>query len=329
MFVDEVTITLKAGHGGPGKVSFFPFMGGPDGGNGGKGGNIFVKGTSDLFALAKYKATPFWKAEDGVMGGSNKKSGRIGNDVTIIVPNGTILTEKTLGEVIEIKNEEPVLVCRGGIGGLGNDALKSARNTTPKKAQGGRPGEEKEFNTVLKLIADFGFIGLPNAGKSSLLNELTNANAKIGNYAFTTVEPNLGVYNKKVIADIPGLIEGASTGKGLGIKFLKHIEKVTLLFHCITSESDDVVRDYEIVRKEMAKFNPELLSKPEIILVTKSDLCDKKTLAKNVKLLKKKNSNVEVVSIHDLDAINKIKAIIDSTSLGSPHEQQPEPSLQA
>ena len=284
MFIDEVEITLRAGHGGAGKVSFYPGLkSGPDGGNGGKGGDIYLKVTSDLTALNQFSREKFLRAEGGEPGGSNRKFGKDGKDLEISLPLGTSLIDKTSGEEIELNDlNQKVLVCKGGLGGRGNFEFKSSRRTTPMFAQKGLPGEEKHFKVVLKSIADFGLIGLPNAGKSSLLNELTAAKAKIADYPFTTLEPNLGVLGSpstppgrsgrgKILADIPGLIEGASEGKGLGIKFLKHIEKVSLLLHCIEADSDDLVRDYHTVMEELKSFNPALLKKKEIILVTKSD----------------------------------------------------------
>lgn len=309
MFVDEVSIILKAGHGGAGKVSFFPFMGGPDGGNGGRGGDVYLSSTSDLFALGRFTHKNLWQATDGLMGRSNTKTGADGKDIEVIFPQGSILVETTTGETIEISAEtKRLLICRGGKGGMGNHDLKSARDTTPKHAQLGLPGEAKEFSVVLKLIADFGLIGLPNAGKTSLLNELTKADAKVGNYPFTTLEPNLGICEHKVIADIPGLIEGASQGKGLGDKFLKHIEKVAVLFHCISSDSVDIAKDYQTIRNELEKFNPELLTKKEIILLTKTDLTENSK--KQIAILKKFNPEIIPINILDEEALIKIRNII-------------------
>lgn len=313
MFVDEVEITLTAGHGGPGKASFYHYRRGPDGGNGGRGGDVYLQGTSDLTALERYAHQKDFKAENGQNGSVNTKDGEQGKDLVLLMPVGTELTNEELGEVIVINSpEEKILVCRGGLGGLGNAALKSARNTTPEKAQSGLPGEEKTFQVVLRLIADVGLIGLPSAGKSSLLNELTNAQAKIGNYPFTTLEPNLGVMENKdgsrlILADVPGLIEGAAEGKGLGIKFLKHIEKVKILAHCLAVDSQDLLADYETIRQELGKFNEELLKKKEIILLTKTDLVDEATLKEKLKILKKLKKTVIPVSIYDLDKINALQ----------------------
>lgn len=306
MLIDEVEITLKGGHGGTGKVSFYPkAKAGPDGGNGGRGGDLYIKVVSDLTALNQLSRKKELAAEDGQPGGSFLKSGRDGRDLEIVMPVGTSLIDKDNGEVRELgKIGERVLTCKGGLGGRGNYEFRSSRNTTPMKAQSGLPGEEHRFKVVLKLIADFGLIGLPNAGKSSLLNELTSANVKTAEYPFTTLEPNLGVLDHKIIADIPGLIEGASSGKGLGFRFLKHIEKVGTLLHCISSQSENVVKDYQVVREELGKFNPELLEKPEIILLTKVDLGGLKKKKKLEKLKRK----ILSVSIYDWDSIEKLRA---------------------
>lgn len=317
MLIDEAELTLRAGHGGPGKVSFVLSRnqkGGPDGGNGGRGGDIYIKVTSDLTALTRYSREKFIAAGNGESGDSNKKSGSDGNNIEVVVPIGTVLINQENEEEIELNDlDQKILICKGGLGGKGNFELKSSRNTTPMRAQKGLQGVEKRFKVVLKLIADFGLIGLPNAGKSSLLNEFTAANAKVANYPFTTLEPNLGVFDGRVIADIPGLIEGASEGKGLGIKFLKHIEKVKLLLHCISAQSEDVISDYKTVLGEMKSFNPELLQKEEILLLTKTDLVDKKEVEKKMKVLQKLKKSVYPVSIHDWDSLEKLKHLLSGS----------------
>ena len=249
--------------------------------------------------LYQFSRQDFFAAENGVPGWNNVKSGGKGNDLEIVLPVGTSLINRDTGKTVAelTKVDQRIKLLKGGDGGKGNYEFRSSRNTTPMKAQKGFPGESMNLTLNLKLIADFGLVGLPNAGKSSLLNELTNSNAKIGNYAFTTLSPNLGVVNGKVIADIPGLIEGASEGKGLGINFLKHIEKVKVLIHCIDATSVDYERDYEIIRKELGKYNEELLKKKEIILLCKSDLVAK---------LKKFKKAVPI-SIHDFASIEKLK----------------------
>src|SRR3989344_55434 len=227
MLVDEIDIIVQGGKGGKGCVSFVGKTdGGPDGGDGGRGGDVYIQAISDLYALNQFVAKNFRGAQDGKEGSSNKKSGAAGNDIAILLPIGTVITDAKDKKVELNELDKKILIARGGLGGRGNAFFKSSTKTTPKYAQPGLRGERKNLALKLKLIADFGLIGLPNAGKSSLLNELTNAAVKIGNYPFTTLEPNLGVCNGKIIADIPGLIEGASEGKGLGHRFLKHIEKV-------------------------------------------------------------------------------------------------------
>ena len=250
-------------------------------------------------------------AENGEEGGKNRRYGRDGKDTEIGMPVGTLLIDKDSGEEFELNNVgEKILLCKGGLGGRGNAELANSRNTTPKYAQRGLPGKERSLQVILKLIADFGLIGLPNAGKSSLLNELTAAKVKVADYPFTTLEPNLGVFQGKIVADIPGLIEGAAEGRGLGIKFLKHIEKVGLLLHTVSSESEDMVGSYSTVRKEMGEFNPGLLQKKEIILITKSDLVSKEELEKRVKLMKRLKKPILPVSIYDWESLEKLKDIL-------------------
>lgn len=309
MLIDEIAITIRGGHGGAGKVSFGRmFRSGPDGGNGGRGGDVYIRATSDLTALNRYSQNPHIKAEDGEPGGRNRVSGSRGKDEEILVPIGTTLTEVHTGELLEFTNtDQKVLVCKGGLGGRGNFELKSSRNRAPDFAQHGLPGEYKEFQAVLKFLAQYGLVGLPNAGKSSLLNELTNAHAQVGAYPFTTLEANLGVLHGKVIADIPGLIEGASTGKGLGIKFLKHIEKVEKILHCVAADSADVNADFETVSRELEIFDSRLAAKDRIIILTKIDLIDKKDVQYKSKQLSPHGYPVIPVSIHDWDSLKKLE----------------------
>ncbi|MDO8618966.1 MAG: GTPase ObgE [Candidatus Daviesbacteria bacterium] len=306
MLTDEVEIIIQGGKGGPGHVSFIGRYGGPDGGDGGRGGDVYVKVTSDIYALNRFVSQSEFKAENGQTGRSANRSGLAGKDLTIEMPVGTFITDQ-FGIETELRElNKVILLAKGGLGGRGNSFFKSSANTTPRYSQPGLPGEEKKLNLKLKLIADFGLIGLPNAGKSSLLNEFTNADAKVASYPFTTLEPNLGVIKGKVLADIPGLIEGASEGKGLGHRFLKHIEKVSVILHCISSESADPLQDYEIVHQELEKYNPELIKKQEIIILTKSDLGEAKELAKKVKILKKFKKKIIPVSIHDWDSLQAL-----------------------
>ena len=255
--------------------------------------------------LNQFSRETFFSAENGQPGENNNRSGKKGQDLEITLPIGTEIKDLKTGKIILHLNKKDTFIklLNGGDGGLGNFEFRSARNTTPMYAQDGQPGEILEASLDLKLIADFGLIGLPNTGKSSLLNELTGAKAKTANYAFTTLSPNLGVFESHIIADIPGLIEGASGGKGLGIGFLKHIEKVKILIHCIDATSDDYNRDYKTVRAEISKFNKELLNKKEIILLTKSDLIESETKFKKAFL----------ISVYDFESIKKIKKILSQS----------------
>lgn len=315
MLVDDVTILVKAGNGGNGKVSFKrnaqTAKGGPDGGNGGKGGDVYIVGVTDVSALQTFTYKKKAEAEDGVNGGKQKLFGRKGQDMIVNVPLGTVVKDLSNNTQFEVNNiNDKILIAKGGIGGRGNDVFKSATNQTPKFAETGEKGEVKQLKLELKLIADIGLIGLPNAGKSSLLEVLTNAHPKIGDYPFTTLEPNLGVMEGMIVADIPGLIEGASGGKGLGDKFLRHIERTRILFHCIDSTSADIVKDYNVVREELKNFNPQLLDKKEIILLTKIDKVDLKEVKKAEKELTKINKNICLVSIYDDKSLSALASII-------------------
>ncbi len=312
MLIDTAEVIFKGGNGGNGKVSFRKHKKGPDGGNGGDGGNLYVLAVSDLKLLNQFTRENAFFAENGIPGASNQKSGRNGEDLEIKLPVGTsIIDKESCKEIFDLAKEgERILVCNGGKGGLGNWEFRSTENPVPKHAEPGQKGEVKELILSLKIIADFGLIGLPNAGKSSLLNELTGAHEKTANYPFTTLSPALGVFEHKVLADIPGLIEGASTGKGLGIGFLKHVEKVKVLLHCISCESEDVQKDYKTVRTELGTFNPKMLEKKEVILLTKSDLVDEKYLENAKKLLKSKSNQIITVSINDWNSIQNLKKIL-------------------
>ena len=312
MLIDEVEIIVEGGHGGAGSVSFIGKHGGPDGGDGGKGGDVYVEATTDLYALNRFLSKSTLSAENGKPGAERLKSGNGGEDLVIIVPVGTVLIEESGIEIDLNDLDKKILLVKGGLGGRGNAFFKSSRNTTPEYAQSGLPGEEKKLNLKLKLIAEFGLIGLPNAGKSSLLNEITNAEAKIGDYPFTTLEPNLGMLNGKILADVPGLIEGASEGKGLGHRFLKHIEKVKLLLHCISSESEDLLKDYQVIHKELKAYNPMLLEKDEIILLTKSDLLETKEMEKKIKLLSKTKKKIVPLSIHNWESLQELIELLSN-----------------
>lgn len=319
MLIDDVTITLKAGNGGNGSIHFFkaghnPF-GGPDGGNGGKGGDIYITATHNLSDLSQFSHTKKITAQNGVHGSGKKMHGRNGDDVEILVPLGTTIIDLTNDKTVELQKEmKPFLIAKGGVGGRGNDEFKSPTNRAPQIAEDGEQGQEKQVRLILKLIAQVGLIGKPNAGKSSLLSVLTNADPKIGNYPFTTLEPNLGVIQtdsqRIVLADIPGLIEGAHSGKGLGTKFLKHIEKTELLVHCIDITEEDLSETYQTIRNEFSSYEQGvLLKKPEIILLTKTDLVQSDRIDKAVSSLKKFGKQIFTTSIYDPESLSIIKSI--------------------
>lgn len=314
MLLDDVKIKISAGHGGKGAVAFNTNLKslGPTGASGGKGGSIFAEGISDVSALNQFKFKKEIKAENGKDGRSQFRDGHDGADVALKLPTGTVIHNLTNGNDIEITNiGERIRLAQGGIGGKGNFHFRSSRNTSPKQFQKGMPGEEFELRLELKLIADVGFIGLPNAGKSSMLKALTNAKSKVANYPFTTLEPNLGAYYELILADIPGLIEGSSVGRGLGIKFLRHIERTKILFHFISVESQNISADYKIIRNELELYKKELLEKPEYLFLTKTDLADKKSIAEESAELKKINPGVISISIYDQESIKKIQKILN------------------
>jgi len=312
MLIDRAEVTFKAGDGGNGKSSYRTHMKGPDGGNGGDGGNLYVVAKNDLRLLNQFSRVTYFSAGNGEPGGVNRMSGKAGKDLIIYLPVGTsIIDKKTKQELWDLnKADEKILIARGGKGGLGNWEFRMEQMIPPKPGTVGEKVSPRELILSLKLIADFGLIGLPNAGKSSLLNELTGAHAKTANYAFTTLSPSLGMYEGHVLADIPGLIEGASSGRGLGIGFLKHVEKVKILLHCLSCESTDVVKDYETVRAELGKFNSALLDKNEILLLTKTDLVDEKYIKSASKKLSKKVSQILPVSINDFESLEKLKNLL-------------------
>jgi GTP-binding protein len=312
MLIDEVDITIRAGHGGAGKVSFDGH--GPNGGNGGKGGDVYITVTSDLKALNQFSCEKNVSAKDGMPGLDGRSYGKKGHDVILQLPIGTTLTNTDTGQSLELSDlNQSILICKGGLGGRGNSELKSSKNRSQDYAQPGLSGEYKKFRVVLRFIADYGLIGLPNAGKSSLLNELTNANATVGAYPFTTLEANLGAFDQKIIADIPGLIEGASKGRGLGMKFLKHIEKVKILLHCISCESEDVMFDYDTINQELEKYNSGLITKKRIILLTKTDLVDRKVIEDKINKLTAMKHLIYPVSIYEQESMKRVKQALRST----------------
>ena len=317
-FLDQVKIFVKAGDGGSGSPSFrrekFIEFGGPDGGDGGKGGSVILKSERNLNTLIDYRYQQHFKAKRGEDGKGKNQTGKGGKDLFLSVPIGTQVFEednKTL--IFDFKKEkDEFTVAIGGKGGFGNTKFKSSTNRAPRKFTKGTKGEEFWIWLQLKTIADIGIIGLPNAGKSSLLGSMTSANPKIANYKFTTINPNLGVaiYDDKEItlADIPGLIEGAHTGVGLGIKFLKHVERCKTLLHLIDISNDDLIKSYKQIRRELGEYSKELLRKKEIIVLNKIDLLSKEDLKiKKKKFEEKLRKKIFELSTLDKKLINKLK----------------------
>lgn len=314
MLTDDVTIHVDAGKGGDGVVNFSKVVmtHGPTGGDGGKGGNIVVKGVTDIGALRPFRTKKKIEAQDGQRGGQNMRTGADGKDGIVIVPVGTVVHDLTNKKDYEITNtSDELVIAKGGNGGFGNYHYRSSRNTSPDRANPGEPGESTDVRLELKLIADIGLVGYPNVGKSTFLNELTNASSKVANYQFTTLEPHLGVYYELILADIPGIIEGASKGKGLGHKFLRHIERTKTLFHFVAADSENPVGDYEAIRSELGEYNTDLLKKPEWIIVSRSDEKSPEEIKKIVSELKEKNPNIVSLSILDEGSVEEVKNILN------------------
>jgi GTP-binding protein len=320
-FLDQAKIYIKAGNGGSGSASFrrekFVEYGGPDGGDGGDGGSIIVESDRNLNTLIDFRYAQHFKAQHGKPGSKRNKTGANGEDLILKVPLGTQLYEEDNNTLIYdfTKNKEKYLVASGGKGGLGNVRFKSSTNRAPRKKTNGKLGEEFWIWLQLKVIADIGIIGKPNAGKSSLLAALTRAKPKIANYPFTTINPNLGVsyYGGKEItlADIPGLVEGAHKGIGLGDKFLRHIERCKILLHLIDLSEDDLLNSYKKIKSELSNYDKDLIKKKEIIFFNKSDLLDDNEINEKLKEFKKKiKTKYEVVSIYSNKDIQKIKKLL-------------------
>jgi len=322
-FLDQVKIFIKAGDGGSGSPSFrrekFIEFGGPDGGDGGKGGSIILKSERNLNTLIDYRYQQHFKAKRGGNGKGKNQTGKGGDDLYLKVPIGTqIFEEDNQTLIFDFKREDYKFVAAsGGKGGFGNTRFKSSTNRAPKKFTKGTKGEEFWIWLQLKTIADIGIIGLPNAGKSSLLASITSATPKIANYKFTTLNPNLGVAvyddTEIILADIPGLIEGAHTGVGLGIKFLKHIERCKTLLHLIDVNEDDLINIYKQVRSELKEYSKDLIKKEELVVFNKIDLIDKKTLNEKIKKFENKiKKKVLTLSTINKSSVSKIKSKIIS-----------------
>ena len=317
-FVDYVKINIYSGNGGKGSAHFrrekYITKGGPDGGDGGRGGHIIFVTDKSLWTLYHFKFKKHFKCGHGGDGSGSRSTGADGEDVIIRVPIGTVIKDFKTNNIIHetIEDGEEKIILKGGKGGLGNWNFRSSTNQAPRYAQPGIKGEEKQLVLELKLLADVGLVGFPNVGKSTLLKTLTSAKPKIGNYEFTTLKPNLGIveyrdFKSFVIADIPGIIEGASEGRGLGHYFLRHIERNSVLLFLLSSESDDVVKQYEVLLNELKKYNPELLDKQRLIAISKSDLLDEKQISKIKKNISNKIKDVPFEFISSVSNIGLIE----------------------
>jgi len=320
-FLDQAKIYVKAGDGGSGSAGFrrekFIEFGGPDGGDGGQGGSIIFVADRNLNTLIDFRYQQHFKAEKGKDGKGKKKTGKSGKDLILKVPIGTQIYEEDNNTLIEDLSspEQKIIIANGGKAGLGNVRFKSSTNRTPRKKTDGSKGESFWIWLQLKVIADIGIIGMPNSGKSSLLSVLTSAKPKIANYPFTTINPNLGVsiYNNKevTLADIPGLIEGAHEGVGLGDKFLRHIERCKNILHLIDITNDDLVENYSKVRKELFKYGNKLVKKKEIIVFNKIDMLDEENINNKIKNFRKKiNKKIHSVSVLNHKGLNSIKKLL-------------------
>lgn len=311
MLVDEIELRLEAGDGGRGAVAFTKvrLAQGPNGGDGGRGADVYFEGVSDINALAALSNKKIIQASDGENGRGSFVDGKRGEDLFVRIPVGTSILNTDTGFIQEMDAVgQRILAAGGGKGGRGNFKFRSPVNTTPREFEYGTEGDVANYRLSLKLIADVGLVGLPNAGKSSLLNELTRARSRVANYPFTTLEPHLGSYYGTIIADIPGLIEGASEGKGLGDKFLKHIERTRELFHLVSAQSHDPVHDYRIVEQELRKYDPRLPEKPTRVFVSKCDEVSKERLAEILAALEAIGVHATPISVlepHTLEPLKK------------------------
>lgn len=295
MFADKVTVEVAAGKGGNGRTSFRSTRGvakgGPDGGDGGDGGSVLIVAGHNTNTLSKYRTNKLWRAEDGTGGGTNRRHGARGENTILSVPPGTSICHDGQLMADLTQDGDEAIVAHGGKGGFGNSHFKSSVRQSPKFAELGEPGEEKELVLELKMVADVGLVGLPNAGKSTLLSVVSNAKPEIANYPFTTLIPNLGVVDIDnstfLMADIPGLIEGASKGKGLGDEFLRHVERTRLLLHLIDVTSVDVVKDYQTIQAELQNYKIDLSDRPQLIVLTKSESVQEPELKRKIALLAK------------------------------------------
>lgn len=310
-FVDELKIFAKAGTGGDGVVRWrqdkFEDRGGPAGGDGGRGADVYIEGVKDSGLLSSYTHDTRFLAPNGEAGAKKKMKGEDGEDLYIKLPVGSVVTNLENGEVYELTEEgQKILILKGGKGGLGNEHFKSSVNTTPYESTPGKPGEQGHFQIELRLFADLGLVGYPNAGKSTLINAVTNSKSKIGAYAFTTLDPHLGMLQEFVIADIPGIIEGASEGKGLGVKFLKHIKRTKTIAHLVSFENENMIETYKNIRKELENYDKDLAQKDEVIILTKTDMTTPDVIEKTKKEFEKLNKPVFVMSAFDDESVKMV-----------------------
>ena len=335
MFTDYTKIVIKSGNGGNGAISFrrekYVAAGGPDGGDGGKGGDVYFKVDKDKNTLIDFRYNKKYKATDGENGSGARCSGKAGKDIIIGVPIGTVIKDNTTGKVIAdlSKPEQTECVLKGGRGGRGNQHFATSTRQVPRFAEDGEPGEEKEVILELKLLADVGLLGFPNAGKSTFLSHVTDARPKIANYQFTTLEPNLGVVKSKdgtsfVIADIPGIIEGASSGVGLGLQFLRHVERTRLLLHLIDIsgiEGRNPIQDFKIINQELKKYSEKLASKKQIIVATKCDVENIESYKELENLAKEKNIEIFKISSVTGVGLEKLLDYVSNTLKTLPKEE--------
>lgn len=333
-FIDEATIEIKAGDGGPGVVSFrhekYIPKGGPDGGDGGDGGSVYIQADANISTLAHFRYQKKLAATPGERGSGSNKHGKNGHDITILVPVGTLIKARyddgTVKDLDLQQVGETICIAKGGRGGKGNARFATSTQRRPTKSTPGQPGQHLEAEVELKLLADIGLVGLPNAGKSTLLAQLTNANPKIGSYPFTTLEPNLGVASYKgqemVFADIPGLIEGASQGKGLGDQFLKHVERSKALFHLISLDPSegDLWQRYQTIKQELENYNTSISQKDTTVLLTKSDLVDQDVVDQAVAEFSKKG--IKVIVVNNMSEIDKQTLLKNALAVISKNQQK-------
>ncbi len=344
MFVDKVQVFVKAGNGGNGAVSFrhekFIDKGGPDGGDGGDGGDIIIVGSNRTNTLANFRYQKEIKAKDGGPGSKRKRHGKSAPDLRVMVPVGTVVSDDNDQQIADITSEnQEVVIAFGGKGGFGNAHFTSSRRQTPRVAEKGAPGDEFMVTMELKMIAEVGLVGLPNAGKSTLLSRISAAKPEIANYPFTTIRPNLGMAQVSdersvLIADIPGLIEGASEGKGLGDEFLRHVERTKVLVHLIDAYNDDVSDAYKIIRKELADYKTDLSAKPEVIVITKTENLDQEIIDDIVNRLKKqagKSAKIMAISSRSgqglKELLYEVASQADKQKIAESLKEEPEETI--